>query len=276
VFDDFAPRFADKFHVIALTRRGYGESGRPDDGYDTERLTDDVRDMLDSLKLDRVVLVGHSVAGDELSDFAARFPQRTAGVVYLDAAYDRSGTTGRLIAMAIGDRLPPSPPAPDDDECASVDSYREYLQKIYGVSFPKSEVRATRLFDAQGRYECDATDGGTNMKVMRGEKEPEYEKITAPVLALYAVGRGLEQDYAWTKSLFIGRGAAENKARRAMIAQENFESAQREKFREALPNARVVEVSGASHYIFLSHAELVEREMREFLARTSAGVSQNR
>ena len=30
IFDDFAPRFTDKFHVLALTRRGHGESDHPD------------------------------------------------------------------------------------------------------------------------------------------------------------------------------------------------------------------------------------------------------
>ena len=34
-FDDFAPRFTDKFHVVALTRRGFGESDHPESGYDT-------------------------------------------------------------------------------------------------------------------------------------------------------------------------------------------------------------------------------------------------
>ncbi|MDP9191863.1 MAG: hypothetical protein M3P06_09205 [Acidobacteriota bacterium] len=29
VFDSFAVRFTDKYRVLALTRRGYGESDRP-------------------------------------------------------------------------------------------------------------------------------------------------------------------------------------------------------------------------------------------------------
>src|SRR6266853_5506076 len=35
VYDQFAPRFTDRFHVIGLTRRGVGESDKPKDGYDT-------------------------------------------------------------------------------------------------------------------------------------------------------------------------------------------------------------------------------------------------
>jgi pimeloyl-ACP methyl ester carboxylesterase len=40
IFDHFAPRFTDKFHVIALTRRGQIRS--PETGY-TDTLTDDIR-----------------------------------------------------------------------------------------------------------------------------------------------------------------------------------------------------------------------------------------
>src|SRR5690348_821526 len=33
-FDDFAPRFTDRFHVLGITRRGYGASSRTPTGYD--------------------------------------------------------------------------------------------------------------------------------------------------------------------------------------------------------------------------------------------------
>ena len=42
IFDGFAPRFADKFHVMALTRRGHGQSDHPETGYDVDTLTEDV------------------------------------------------------------------------------------------------------------------------------------------------------------------------------------------------------------------------------------------
>ena len=69
IFDSFAPRFTDKFHVIALTRRGFGGSDKPGGGYDTATRVEDVRAFLDTLKIRRVVLVGHSLAGDEMTLF---------------------------------------------------------------------------------------------------------------------------------------------------------------------------------------------------------------
>jgi len=92
-FDDFAPRFVDKFHVMALTRRGHGESDHPETGYDIDTLTEDVRQFLDTVRINKVILVGHSMAGVELSHFSALYPERVIKLIYLDAAYDRSSAS---------------------------------------------------------------------------------------------------------------------------------------------------------------------------------------
>ena len=89
-FDAFALRFVPAHHVYAITRRGFGASSKPaPDGsnYSANRLGDDVLAVMDTLKLDRPVLAGHSLAGEELSSVATRHPEKLAGVVYLDAAY---------------------------------------------------------------------------------------------------------------------------------------------------------------------------------------------
>src|SRR5690349_13742617 len=38
VFDDLAPRLVPRYRVVALTRRGYGQSGRPVTGFDVNSL----------------------------------------------------------------------------------------------------------------------------------------------------------------------------------------------------------------------------------------------
>jgi non-heme chloroperoxidase len=86
-FDEFAPKFTQDYHVYGITRRGFGNSSRPVSGYSADRLGDDVLAVLEALKLDRVVLVGHSMGGAELSSVATRHPERVAGLIYLEAAY---------------------------------------------------------------------------------------------------------------------------------------------------------------------------------------------
>ena len=43
--------------------------------------------MIAALKLDRPILVGHSLAGEELSSVGSRHPDKVAGLIYLDAGY---------------------------------------------------------------------------------------------------------------------------------------------------------------------------------------------
>jgi pimeloyl-ACP methyl ester carboxylesterase len=62
--------FTSTHHGYAITRRGFGNSSVPADGYGADRLGADVVAVLDALKFDRPVLAGHSIAGQELSSIA--------------------------------------------------------------------------------------------------------------------------------------------------------------------------------------------------------------
>ena len=88
-FDDFAPKLTANYHVYGITRRGFGQSSRPAptaDNYSAERLGKDVLAVIAQLKLERPVVVGHSIAGEELSYIGTTSPKSVAGLVYLDAA----------------------------------------------------------------------------------------------------------------------------------------------------------------------------------------------
>src|SRR5512147_3083474 len=93
IFNKFAPRFTDKFRVLALTRRGQGDSDYPETGYDADTLTEDIRQFMDQLQVEKAILAGHSLAGVELTHFAATYPTRAAKLIYLDALDDRRGET---------------------------------------------------------------------------------------------------------------------------------------------------------------------------------------
>jgi pimeloyl-ACP methyl ester carboxylesterase len=43
--------------------------------------------VLSQLNINRPVLVGHSLAGEELSSIGSRYPQRVTGLIYLDGGY---------------------------------------------------------------------------------------------------------------------------------------------------------------------------------------------
>src|SRR5262249_14653616 len=133
-YDDFAPALTDRFHVIALTRRGFGESSHPDSGYDTPRLVDDILAAMDRLHLGRVILVGHSIAGEEMTFLAREHPDRVSKLVYLDAAYDRIDADSLLdeafpVALDI-----PSRPQPGAEDTATAAGYVAFVHKTRGVN----------------------------------------------------------------------------------------------------------------------------------------------
>ena len=104
VFDQFAYQFNDRFHVIGITRRGFGRSSQPAHGYDlATRARDDIA-VLDKLNIREAVFVGHSIAGTELSKLGAAYPDRVKKLVYLDALDIGSGGWATL---------PQPPPAPE-------------------------------------------------------------------------------------------------------------------------------------------------------------------
>jgi non-heme chloroperoxidase len=149
VYDELAPKLTPEYHVFGITRRGFGASSKPTTGYSAASLADDILRVLDALKIDKPVLIGHSVAGDEMSSIGARRSDRIAGLIYLDAASDRTYV------------LPP------DQKCgADCD--------ILGIGdAPKPDPNH---FDP-------------HVALGAGVERPDYVRIRVPALALYAAPR---------------------------------------------------------------------------------------
>lgn len=72
--------------VLALDLRGRGLSDKPDSGYSMADHAADVLGLLDALKLQQVVLGGHSFGGLLTIYMAARYPERVSKLVVIDAA----------------------------------------------------------------------------------------------------------------------------------------------------------------------------------------------
>jgi len=82
-FAEFAPRFADEYRVLAVTRRGWGKSESPPWGYDVATQSEDVLAFLDALGLEKTVLISNS-RSPELIYIAEHHPERLSGLVFLD------------------------------------------------------------------------------------------------------------------------------------------------------------------------------------------------
>jgi len=255
-FDGFAPKFTGKHHVYGITRRGWGMSSKPepnDYNYDSDRLGDDVLAVMDALKLDRPVIAGHSLAGQELSSIGARHPERVAGLVYLDASYAYAFYSPTRTDERIG---------PDSS------ILRRDLRRLYGPNTP-SQTRAL-IQEMQETLPRLREDLQTVSGIMEGQSDPlrqphetlrdrideyldssgrKYTDIKAQVLAIVATPKpcGNQCDAPQVK------------------ASAASQAAQADAFQAGVPSAHVVRIANAQHFVFLSNEADVVREMNAFM-----------
>jgi pimeloyl-ACP methyl ester carboxylesterase len=258
VFDDFAPKLTDAFHVYGITRRGFGESGFSPSEYGADRLGDDVVVVLDSLELARAVLAGHSIGGQELSSVVHRHPDRVAGLVYLEAGYPYAFDDGRVPAMnEFQDLRGPQPPPPGEADLASFDALRRYQLRVLGFTFPEAELRQQWTVNPDGRLgkQRDFPGYATIMKGMQ-----KYADVPRPALFFYGLPHGLGRWVDESKDPKVREAAATYSTALTALTERQARAVE-----SAVPTARVVRVPGGHHYVYVSNEADVLREMRSFV-----------
>lgn len=259
IFDDFAPKLAGRFHVWGVTRRGFGASGQPSTGYDPTTLAHDVLQVLDGLHLGRVSLVGHSLAGEEITLLAASHPERVDKLVYLDAAYD---LTAFVKFMQENPWPKLAPPTAADK--ASPKAFLDWEEKAFGYRRPEADLRATAVFTAEG-YQRDVTPDSSGIfeQIIGSFQKMPWARVQAPALAIFAVPDGpadlFPHRYASMDEAdkAVARRMAEATARRAQAARQDFE--------RELPHPQVLDLHDASHYVFLTNQAAVLKAVETYL-----------
>ena len=151
IFDEFAPKLSTDYHVYGITRRGFGASGYSATDDLPDRLGDDVVAVMDALRLNRPILVGHSLAGAELSSVAKKHRDRVAGLIYLDAAYSYAFDDGQGADAVEMQQLPrPQAPPPGAADLASFSALQKFYELVNGCRFPEAEIRRQRESTPEG------------------------------------------------------------------------------------------------------------------------------
>ena len=255
VFDDFAPKLTNEFHVYGITRRGFGESGFAPLTSGSDTFGDDVLAVLDALNLESPVLVGHSIGGQELSSIGTRYPNRAAALVYLDAAYPYAFNNGKVPTFEEISKVGfPQTPPPGDADVASFEGLRQYYTRVLGFTYPEAELRQKRSVTPEGRLGPPRSFPGGRF-LTAGMKE--YVQIRTPALFLVSS----QSPGRWSES------STDPKVREQIAGLSAFTERQAKAVEDGLPSARVVRLPGANHYVYLSHEVDVLREMRSFLDR---------
>jgi pimeloyl-ACP methyl ester carboxylesterase len=266
IFDDLAPRFIDKFHVMALTRRGHGESEHPETGYDVDTLTEDILRFLDSLGIEQVILAGHSMANVELSHFSALYSERVLKLIFLDAAYERNSPSFK-------EMLENSPFKHIQLPGLDVDYYSP--EEYFGAmkrAYPSFASIWTEAMQEQSLHEITQTPDGKVIDRMSDAISTaitdtlhsyvlEDSKIGVPTLSFFALSKGLN-----TISDEWMTNEQKEEIRNHVEQRENpWTRESIALFRKNVPHARIIEIPRGHHYCFIQQEELVYEEMRRFL-----------
>jgi len=89
--EDFAdwidPLAATGWEVVAYDQRGHGESSGGEQTFSLQIFVDDLLALVDELKWDRFVLLGHSMGGMVAQLVALAVPHRLAGLILMDTSH---------------------------------------------------------------------------------------------------------------------------------------------------------------------------------------------
>jgi pimeloyl-ACP methyl ester carboxylesterase len=251
VYDHFAYQWTGRFRVVGITRRGFGRSSKPAEGYDVDaRARDDIA-VLDQLRIPAAVFVGHSFAGDELSQLGAVYPARVKKLVYLDA-YDYGAHSA----------LPP-PPSPEftDADLASIEQFASANARYFGTREPDAALCQSFRVNGAGRVTGAVSPPEISETMKAGSKQAQFDRISAPALGIFAT---------WTPQTrlplyFYLSPAQQEEYDRTFPPLVAWQRDAIQRFRSGIRNSRVVELPGADHYIYLNNEAVVVREMRAFL-----------
>lgn len=263
-FDELAPLLARQHRVIAMTRRGAGYSSKPGSGYDTPRLAQDVLQVMDAMGLAKVVLVGHSIAGEELTWLGGHHPDRFDALIYLDAAYDRSGDRAAPTAVRmreLGRFLPPEPPIPTQ-ALSDYDALTKLLLERGHLRLPEGELIAFRRVNDPALAGIPNIDARAEQALTAAITRPDYAAVKIPALAIYAFedpGKPLPPWYDANDEALLA-----SLAERSRLAND-LKRDSIELFRRGVQKGQVLEMRNAEHYIFQSNQREVLDAIEQYL-----------
>jgi non-heme chloroperoxidase len=258
VFDDFAPKFTQSHHVYGISQQGFGKSSAPEPtatNYTADHLADDVLAVLNQLKINRPVLVGHSQAGEVLSSIGSRYPRRVAGLIYLDGGYAYAFYSPSIGDIAID----------------AVDEQRQLDQFLAKGFQNPQQIDSLKIGAARLQHDLERIEKSVSLQPPLPANAPaippiglalsqghqKYTHIDVPVLAIYADPHSFGPLY---------HDAPEKLA--ALIADDKANvSAQADAFQAGVPSAQVIRIANADHFIFRSNGSEVIRYMNAFLAK---------
>lgn len=238
VWQGTARRFLGEYSVYIVTLPGF-DGRAPVPGKQMDAAQRALAQLIDSRKLLKPVLVGHSLGGVLALSLAAQRPEAIGGVISIDGlpvfpgAEDLSARQREQMAQQLARRMAPS------DQRAFAAQQQDYMRGTGVIDM----ARADELAKLSAR-----SDPGAVLQYMAEtfalDLRPALPKITAPVLLL--------APYFEADASAHELSAATKKAYYAALL-------------ESAPTAQVLMVAPARHFAMIDQPEQVNEAIRRFL-----------
>ena len=211
--------------------------------------------MIDSLKSNKPVLVGHSIGGEELSSVGSRHPEKVAGLIYLDAGYsyayyDRARGDFSVDLVELQRKLDQLLPGKGPADSRPI--IRELLETRLRPS--KRNCRSRKSSSTRRPPHCSLPQAAapTPTAVRPSSRASRSTPISTCRFSRYTRSRTIQ----------VRPSVAMPPKRAAFEARDEVTTgAQAKAFETGLPSAHVVRLPHANHYVFLSNESDVLREM---------------
>ncbi len=191
MFDEFAARVSERFHLVALDQRGHGDSDWSAEGdYSRAAFVGDLEGFRQALELDSFILMGHSMGGLNAVNYATEYPAPVKALILVDVGPEAAKEGVDNIV-----RFTRGPDELDFDEFVemahrfnprrSIENIRERMRHRLR---PTNNGKWTWKFDRRFRDDRDALKVGSELS--NDETWALFRSVRVPTLIV----RGAESD----------------------------------------------------------------------------------
>lgn len=226
------------FRVIAHDRRGHGRSSQPWEGHTMDQYADDLAELVDHLKLQKVIHIGHSTGGGEVARYIGRH-----------------GTLKVLKAILIGAVPPLMVKSEDNPEGTPIEVFDDIRNNVlknrsqffkdlafefYGFNRdePQESTGLVDSFWMQGMqasikalHDCVAAFSNTDQR-------EDLKKMRIPTLVLYGDNDKIVPPISSSKAAI-----------------------------KILPQATEIVYPGASHGLCATHKDAINKDIYQFIVK---------
>src|SRR5215475_14593133 len=257
-FDDLARGLLDRFHVVALDLRGHGDS-ETTPYYAFGHFVLDLHNLIRALRLERPVVVGHSLGGEVVSSYSGCFPERPAKVVIIEGLGPPPRSMDEEVRWTVDgfariDRALAGHPGLKDLDAA----YRRLRER--NPRLPEQKARELALLGTRAREDGTLEwkfDAMLTTMAITGPFNLEYSmaywrRVTAPTLIIH----GAESGEFWrSRPGAVYLDAADLQRRLACFRDHRF-----------------VELAGAGHMVHFDRPRELVTTVRKFLSADGASA----